>query len=63
MEVDPSIRPLALFQAIKERLKIDLKMELKQFDKDIDCWVEVDKSELEVVNGAQFEVIQKVHNA
>lgn len=57
MEVDPGIGSSALFQFIKKKLGHDGEMELKQYDRDINQWVE---GEIEPMDGAEFQVIKKV---
>ena len=61
MEIDAGLESTALFELIKKRFCCDQAvMDLKQYDVDIEKWVGVDGEEVEVVDGAKFQVTKEV---
>jgi hypothetical protein len=59
MEIDPNTEPEALCQLIRQSLGCQ-KLRLRQFDGDIHQWVEVDEGDIEVIDGAKFQVIKEM---
>lgn len=60
MEIDAALESGALYRLMMERFGCDQNMDLKQYDLDIEEWVDVDEGNIEVADGAKFQVTKEV---